>query len=796
MIFKLSRNRFLVGSAAALAALTGPPAAAAAPGTKTVMSGAHWGAFTVTVRNGAVVGLEPFSGDVAPTALQSATADLLTSPVRIRYPMVRQGFYRKRHASDASARGAEPFVRVSWDEAIAIVSEELARVKATFGNASIYGGSYGWQSAGVFHGARPALQRMLGMYGGFVPYVNTYSAPVLPVITPHVLGDARPKATAWPVIVANSDLVVFFGYNPAVNAEVRSGGLGSHDDMQYVAALKARGTPVVSINPVVSETDAFLGTEHHAIRPNTDTALLLALAYVIYTEKLHNATYLAKYTVGFEKFVPYLTGAADGVPKTPQWAAAITQIDAATIATLARRMAKGRTILMGGFSLQRADHGAQPVWAMIALAAMLGQIGLPGGGVQIDFPGGLGVPAGTAPIVPGLPGGANPVKDYVPVNMWTDMLLNPGKTIDYDGKKITYPDTRLVWWAGGNPLHHAHDVNRVVAAWRRPEVTIVNDYNWTATAKYADVVLPATTMLERNDIISTDRFTIAVQQAVSPQFEARNDFDIFAAIAKRLGFEAQFTEGKTEDQWLRGLYAIAQKQALARSLAFPDFDAFWQRGYLEFPPTDATKSVVAYSAFHADPASDPLGTPSGKIEIFSDAIASYGYDDCPGHPTWLAPFEWLGSPKVAHFPLHALSSHPKGRLHSQLDNTALRQTYEVAEREPVWMHPDDAAARNISAGDVVRVFNDRGSLLAGAVLTDAVRRSVVVVHEGAWYDPLEPGQIGTLDKHGSANAISSDRPDSKLADGNPSNTALVQIERYAGPAPPVTAFVPPRSARA
>ncbi|HLJ58150.1 MAG TPA: molybdopterin-dependent oxidoreductase [bacterium] len=771
-----------------------PADAAIAGGTLTKLTNAHWGLFNAEVVGGRLMRTLPFAKDPHPNPMVTVMPDLLYTSNRVKYPMIREGFYRNRSRSDTAGRGVEPFVRVSWDEALGIVADELRRVKMQYGNRAIFGGSYGWQSPGRLHGASQAMQRLLVLLGGYVYYVNTYSAPTLPVISPHVVGDASPKASAWPSLIKNSQLVVMFGYDPFVNAEVLSGD-GGHLVMDFVRQLRDAKIPVVSVNPLETDTDQFLKPQHIAIRPNTDTALMLGLAHVLYTENLHDRAFLDKYTVGFDKFADYLSGKADGQPKSPEWAAPITDVPVETIRALARRMAKSRTVLMGGYPLQRAVHGEQPVWMMITLSAMLGQLGLPGGGVQIDFPSRVGAPLGTAPAVPGLTTGTNPVKDFVPVNMWTDMLLNPGKTIDYDGQKVTYPDIKLVYWAGGNPFHHAQNVNRVVQAWQRPEVTIVHEYAWTATAKHADIVLPATTTLERNDIVGTSRFIAAMPQIVPPLFEARDDFDICAALAGRLGVGAQYTEGKEDEMaWLRQFYATAQQQAKARGLAMPEFDAFWQQGYLEFSVTDAANQLVGYAEFRADPVNHPLGTPSGKIEIYSEAIAGFKYDDCPPHPTWLAPDEWLGSEKTARYPLHLLSPHPKDRLHSQLDQTRLRERYEVAEREPIWINPSDAAARGIANGDVVRVFNNRGQTLAGAVVTARTRRGVVAMHEGGWYDPLTPGQLGTLDRHGSINAVSTDAPNSKLSDGNPSHSALVQIEKYVGMPPTITAFAPPKTA--
>jgi trimethylamine-N-oxide reductase (cytochrome c) len=794
----LTRRALLVQGGAVIGGVVAAPLVRVVPGAvaeeaeTTRLSVAHWGPFTAHVAGGRLVRTVPFAADRYSNAMVSITPEILYAQNRVKYPMVRESFYKNRSRSDTTLRGAEPFVRVSWDEALDLVAGELRRIKSQYGNRSIYAAASGWANPGAFHSAGAALQRMLTMFGGNVYRVNSYSAPVLPVITPYILGDPAPRQTAWPVVLKNSTLMVFFGYDPLVNCDINAGASFLHLDNPWLAQLKASKIPVVSVNPIEGETDQYLGTERLAIRPNTDTALLLAIAHVLYTENLHDRAFLDKYTVGFDRFTEYLTGKADEQAKSPEWAAPITEMPAATIRALARRMAKSRTMLIGGYSLQRASHGEQPIWMLVTVAAMLGQIGLPGGGVQCDFPGGLGVPTGSAPRMSGLSAGTNPVKDFVPLNLWVDLVGNPGKTADYNGQKIVYPDIKMIYWAGMNNFNQAQYTNRVVQAIQHPEVIVVHDYVWTPTAKHADIVLPATTFLERNDLLATDRFIVAMQQVVPPLFEARHDFDICAALAQRLGFGAQYTEGKDEAAWLRQIYAGAQQQAKARGLQdMPEFDAFWSRGYLEFPVPEAANQVVAYAAFRADPANNPLGTPSGRIELYSEKIASFKYDDVPPHPAWVPPTEWLGSAAASRYPLHLLTPHPKDRLHSQLDHTRLRQRYEVAAREPLWIHPADAAARGIAAGDVVRVFNDRGQTLAGAVVTSRTRRGVIVLHEGAWYDPLTPGRVGTLDRHGNVNTLTSDGPSSKLSGGNPSNSSLVQVEKYVGEAPPVRAFTPP-----
>ena len=221
----------------------------------------------------------------------------------------------------------------------------------------------------------------------------------------------------------------------------------------------------------------------------------------------------------------------------------------------------------------------------------------------------------------------------------------------------------------------------------------------------------------------------------------------------------------------------------------PDFDTFWEQGYVEIPEPE--KPYLLLEDFRRDPAAYPLKTPSGKIEVFSERIAGFGYDDCPGHPVWLEPCEWLGSEKAKRYPLHLLSNQPRTRLHSQLDQARVSRASKIKGREPIWIHPRDASARGIKDGNVVRVFNDRGQILAGAVVTEFVRPGLVQLATGARYDPLEPGRIGTLDKHGNANVLTTDKGTSALGQAPASHSALVEIERYEGPLPEITAFLPP-----
>src|SRR5581483_9670213 len=531
------------------------------------------------------------------------------------------------------------------------------------------------------------------------------------------------------------------------------------------------------------------------LAPGTDTAVLLALAHTLVAEGLADFGFLDRYCTGADRFLAYLRGDTDGCPKTAEWAAAIAGVDAAGLRTLARRMASTRTLVTASWSLQRADHGEQPVWATIALAAVLGQIGLPGGGFGHGYASEADI--GAPPV--GLPrlgpaGCPNPVPDAIPVARIADLLLRPGEEFDYDGRRLVYPDIRLVYWCGGNPFHHHQDLNRLRRAFGRPDTVVVHDPYWTATARQADIVLPATTTLEREDIAAgpNDPFVLAMHRVVAPVGAARDDYDIFTGLAERFGCQQRFSEGRTARQWLEHLYerwraAVAGDVPAAAPL--PDFDTFWARGSVAVP--GAVRPHVLLEEFRADPEANPLRTPSGRIELYSEEIAGFDYDDCPGHPAWLEPAEWLGSPAAARFPLQLVANQPATRLHSQLDVGAVSRQSKVQGREPLRIHPADAAARGVRSGDVVRVYNDRGACLAGVVVSDRVRPGVVQLSTGAWYDPEDPAVPGSMCVHGNPNVLTLDKGTSRLAQGSVGQLALVEVERFAGPLPPVTVHDPP-----
>ena len=512
---------------------------------------------------------------------------------------------------------------------------------------------------------------------------------------------------------------------------------------------------------------------------------MLALVHTLVAEGLHDRAFLERYTTGWPVFERYLLGETDGQPKDAAWAAAITGVEAETIKALARRLHGRRALIVVSHSLQRAEHGEQPVWMGAVLAAALGQIGLPGGGYGYAM-GAIAYYGRRANAVPmaTLSQGRNGVADFIPVARIADMLLDPGTPYRYNGETRTYPDIRLVYWAGGNPFHHHQDLNRLRRAVARVDTFVVHELGWTATARHADFVLPCTMTLEREDIggSSHDPLLVPMHAIAAPYAEARDDYAIFADLAERLGAREAFTEGRSVRQWLEHLYEPTRAGLEKMGLPAPSFAEFWAGHGLELPQAPDDGGYLR--AFKEDPAGAPLKTPSGRIEVFSSTIASFGEPDCPGHPAWLPPAD-VPSAKA---PLMLVANQPSTRLHSQLDFGGHSAEAKHRGREVARMHPDDAAARGIADGDIIRLFNARGACLAGVRVTDGIRRGVVQLPTGAWYDPVDPEEEMPLCVHGNPNVLTRDVGTSALAQGCTGQLTTVQVERFTGNLPPIQAF--------
>ncbi|SMY33436.1 trimethylamine-N-oxide reductase TorA [Photobacterium andalusiense] len=815
----ISRRRFLSGLAVASAAsvvgtsLLAPRKAMAADEVKAafsgdVLSGSHWGAFRAKVVNGVWTETTPFEKDKNPTDMIKAVREVVYNPARVKYPMIRIDWLKQGYKSDTTQRGNNRFVRVPWSQALDFLYHEMERVQDNFGPSALYAGHTGWQSVGKLHNAGTMMKRGVSLHGTTLGKMGDYSTGAAQVILPYVAGamEVYEQQTSWPLVLEHTDTIVMWASDPIKNLQV--GWLvPDHSPYQYYEQLaekvKNKEIKVIYVDPVVSSTQKAVGGEQIRVNPQTDVPLMLAIAHTLYTENLYNKEFVADYTTGLDKFMPYVLGETDGVIKNPEWAEKICGIKADDIRALARTMAKGRTQIIGGWCLQRMQHGEQYAWMLVVLAAMLGQIGLPGGGFGFGWHyNDAGSITSNGPLMSGFSGvtGVDPIHSgsydgystFIPVARFVDCIDNPGKTIDYNGQKIKYPFMKMAIFSGNNPFGHHQDRNKMIKAWTKLQTVVSIDHQWTATCRFADIVLPATTTYERNDIEQYGNHSnagiIALRKIVEPMFESRDDFEIFSELCSRYNREEAFTGGKTQMEWIEEIYNGARLQGRGLGVRMPNFKKFWDgEGFIEFP---AGKEWIRHESFRNEPDLEPLGTASGLIEIYCKTIADMGYNDCQGHPMWFEKTERShGGPRSDRFPINMQSTHPKDRLHSQLcSSTDFRATYAVADREPIFINTEDAKARGIKSGDIVRVFNDRGQVMAGAVVTDDYLPGVCRLQEGAWYSPLEGGKAGTICTYGDPNVLTEDIGSSSLAQATSAAAALVQIEKYTGPIHAVTGF--------
>ena len=740
----------------------------------------HWGTYKFSVDEDKKIKLDNWELDSSPTEFGLGLADAANDELRIKQPHVRKGWLENNCKSDGN-RGRDSYIPVSWDEAFELASKELLETKKTFGNSSIYAGSYGWASAGRFHHAKSQVNRFFNLFGGFSSSFQSYSYAAAQTLLPHIIGldlySTLDEHTSWGALSKECELILMFGGMPLKNSKVSAGGVGKHITEKGISKCFENGVEFINISPLIDDAPEFLNAKQVSIRPNTDTALMLALANILIKNDSYDKEFIEKYTVGFESFSAYVLGKKNNQECTPSWASEITKIPVDLIKELADKIISKKTMISLSWSLQRASRGEQPLWMGITLAAMLGQIGTAGGGFGFGYSS-VNSTGDSYDKIPwqSLPQGQNKIKDFIPVARVTDMLEKPGQEFIYDGQKLTYPDIKLIYWAGGNPFHHHQDLNRLVKAWQKPKTIIVNEIWWNPQALHADIVFPANTALERNDLMLNPRDpTIVANKSAMESFEnSKTDFEIFSGLANKLGFLEKFTGNKSEMDWIKFIWDRSskayKKTYINNDLSMPSFEEFWEKGYFEVPAPRTEK--IMFDKFRKDPAHFPLQTPSGKIEISSETIANFQLPDCYSHPYWFEPYEWLGN--VDAYPLHLISNQPTHRLHGQLDNADESQKSKINGKEPVMINSKDAFDRDIKKGDIVMLYNARGRVLAGAKISDNVMPGVIVLSTGAWFDPDYDLNI---EKHGNPNVLTKDIGTSSLGQGPTCHTTLVELKR-------------------
>lgn len=676
---------------------------------------------------------------------------------RLLYPMKRIG-----------ERGEGKFERISWSEAIDTIAGEWKRIRDTYGSASRYV-NYATGMSGLLDPCAMA-KRLLALDGGYLDRYNSYSSACMSQATMLMYGTRQTgnHPESW----LESKLIILWGHNPA-DTKFDSA------TMHYLRRAKEKGIPIVVVDPRRSNTVRQLNAEWIPIRPATDAAMLDAMAYVIYQNNLHDQDFLDRCCIGFDRshmpdgvdveecYLSYLTGEVDGVAKTPEWAEPITGVPSETIRSLAVRYANAKpAALIQGLGAQRHAYGEQGVRGGILLACMTGNVGVWGGWAC-----GSGHYQGHE--VPAFPKGDNPFPMSIPVYCWTEAVLRGREMTKLDGVKggeRLPSDIKMILNLAGNCLINQHgDINRTAEILKdasKCEFIVCSDLFMTSSAKFADILLPGVSPLERNDISMPWQygdFLGYAKQIVPPMGEGRLEYDWLAEVAEKLGYGSAFTEGRTADQWLEYLYDDLRQ----RETELPPYSEFSCGGVYHYRDNSR---FVAFEQECTDPAAHPFPTPSGKIELFSQTVYDTEYRDFfPAIPRYVAPPEGASDPLREKYPLQLIGWHTNRRAHSIHGNNP---DLEYLEPQRLYLHPDDACSRRISDGDRVLVWNDRGCTEVAVKLTADIMPGVTALAQGAWYMPDEQG----TDTNGSINVLTSLRP-TPYARGNAQHTNLVEVKK-------------------
>ncbi len=700
----------------------------------------------VHVRDGVITRIETDDGEepqLRACLRGRAYRQRVYAPDRLKFPMKRVG-----------VRGEGRFERTTWDEALDTVAKELLRVRDTYGAASIVY-VHGAGDINQLHNWRQ-FHKLLCRFGGYTaPWgVASWQGGLFAV--QNTYGTWRTSNSRDSLL--NSRLIMLWGWNPAST-------VGGTNTCWYLIRAREAGARVVAVDPRCTDTAAILADEWIPIRPGTDTAMVIAMAYTIITENLHDQAFLDKYTVGFEYFKNYVLGAEDGEAKTPTWAEAITGVPAARIKSLAREYATTKpAALMAGIAPGRSAYGEQFHRATGTLAAMTGNVGIHGGDAGgRSWEGGNWYPYKMRYGHACRPeDGSNPLSQVVSDGRTHACLPSGVHYVDLadfvlKGKAGGYhADIKAAFIASKNYLNQYPNINKIVEALKKLEFIVVLEQFMTATARFADILLPTTTFLERDDIlfgVGTPFYGFG-NKVIEPVGECKSHLDIARELATHMGI-TDFGD-ETEDELLRKEVAESE---------IPDYETFKKKGIYRI---DLSKPYVAFKKQMENPADSPFLTPSGKIEIYSQNLANVNDPKIPPVAKYIETWESRNDPLAKKYPLQLITTHFKRRAHGQFDNVPwLRELEEQA----IQINPVDAQARSIRGGDKVRVFNDRGEMIICARVTERIMPGVVDIPQGAWYDPDGKG----VDRGGNPNVLTKDRrsPGGAFA----YNTCLVQVEK-------------------
>ncbi|MBW1997313.1 MAG: molybdopterin-dependent oxidoreductase [Deltaproteobacteria bacterium] len=774
-----------------------------------------------------------------------AERDRLYSEDRIKYPLKRVDF-DPRGERNPETRGKSGYERISWDQALETVADEIKRVQETYGASAVSGMTSSHHNWGIVGYKMGPFSRFFNMIGYTPVLDNPDSWEGWHWGATHTYGffwrlGMPEQYDLLEDALKNAEMIVFWSNDP----DSTRGTYTGQDSAIWRLWLRDKGVKMVFIDPHYNYTAAAMEGKWIPIRMGTGTAMAMAIAFVWLSEGTYDKEYIKNRTVGFDSFRRHLLGEDDGQPKTPEWASEECGVPPRTIRTLAREWASKRTVLSGG--ARGGEGGAcreayATEWArmMVLLQAMQG-LGKPGVSIWGTT---MGAPSNTDIWFPGyadLDGRMgtsraaetkmeNPTRQRLYRLILPEAVLNPpiswygegfcGQSLEQQFTHFTYPmeghsEIRMFYRYGGSFIGTMCDTNKWVRMYQSPKLEFVvnQDCWWSSETGFADIILPACTQLERDDVgewgaaggytvhaSSGCNFRIIVRQqkCIEPLWESKSDYEIFSLLADRLGKKSLYTEGKTELDWVKAFFDISD---LPKYVSWEEFN---RKGYFIANIPEDYKSTPSLRWFYEGRECDTpdlgnpkrktrkgneLGTYSGKIEFVSRSLEEHfpHDDERPPMPRYIPSWEGHRTELAKKYPLQLVSPHPRFSFHTHYDKHASWldeiPVHRIMKDGYAWwparLNPLDARVRGVRDGDIIRLFNDRGAVLCVAKLTERIRPGIVHSYaSSAKYDPLDPGKPGSIDRGGCINLLTSSRMLSGKAPGMAPNSCLIEVEKW------------------
>jgi trimethylamine-N-oxide reductase (cytochrome c) len=752
------------------------------------------------------------------------------SPNRILYPLKRVD-WNPDGERNTQNRGSSGYVRISWNEAMEIITKEIKRIIAKYGSYAIFAQADGHGETKVVHGTHGCSVRLLDLLGGCTLQMrNPDSWEGWYWGAKHAWGGEpfglMPNpCNLFPDVAWNSDLLLFWGCDPTTTTR----GFSSGDYVsRFCYWYSEIGIKQIYICPDLNYGAAVHADKWIPILPNTDAAMQLAIAFQWITQGTYDKEYVKTHTVGFDKFADYVLGKEDGTPKTPRWASEKCGVPSRIIKALAREWASRTTTVVHGLGgpYIRGPYSHEPARLEVCLLAMQG-LGKPGvHSFAIINRAVFG--SEDHPAYPPSPGGIinNPPvnvraayrgyspfpfiklpKQIIPKTLVHDAILKGSFTIHGSSLQSTPVQEQFVKYIypapGCSPIHMIwtdspclmtcwNDSNRIAEAYQHPsiEFMLVQHPRLENDCLFADIILPVNSKFEEDDIgDDTESLTFETifleEKCIEPLGESKSDYEIVCMIAEKLGLLKEYSQGKSISEWIK--HGFDECGVPAKGLC--SWEKFKEKKYYVVPTDpDWEKRPAGMNEFYTDPEKNPLTTPSGKIEFYSARLAEHFPEDKerPPVPHWVERGEYhderLSSERTTKYPLLCMSNHPRHRVHAQLDDVSWFHEIPTCKvrgadgylYEPVWISPIDAEKRGIKDGELVKIFNERGAVLAGAFVTERIMPGVAYIDHGARYDPIVPGE---LDRGGAINTITPHNITSKNAAGMATSGFLVEVER-------------------